>query len=74
MDFDEAVLKRRSVRKFKDIPMPEEIIDKMLLMAQAAPSAGNGQNHLFGIVRDKKQSMTWQKRPATRCGLPVCRL
>ena len=54
MDFEEVVLKRRSVRKFKDIPISEEVIDKMLLMAQAAPSAGNGQNHLFGIIRDGK--------------------
>nr|WP_308626885.1 nitroreductase family protein [uncultured Eisenbergiella sp.] len=55
MDLKTAILSRRSVRSFQeDIPVPDDVIQEMLQMAQAAPSGGNGQNHIFGIVRDKR--------------------
>lgn len=54
MDLKTAILTRRSARSFKeDIPVPDSIIQEMLQMAQAAPSGGNGQSHLFGIIREK---------------------
>lgn len=37
----EAILKRRSVRKFTDEAVPRELIDKLLEAADAAPSACN---------------------------------
>ncbi len=52
MELEKVILKRRSIRKFKDTPIPDEVINKMLQMAQVAPSGGNGQPHVFGIVRD----------------------
>lgn len=52
MELEAVILKRRSVRKFKAAPVSDEIIDKLLRMAQVAPSGGNGQDHVFGIVRD----------------------
>lgn len=54
MDLKTAILTRRSARSFKeDIPVPDTVIQEMLQMAQAAPSGGNGQSHLFGIIREK---------------------
>lgn len=41
MDNFDPILARRSVRKFKDTPVPKEIIDKLLEAACAAPSACN---------------------------------
>lgn len=52
MELEASILARRSVRKYKSIPVPDDIIEKMLKMAQAAPSGGNGQSHIFGVVRD----------------------
>lgn len=54
MELMEAILKRRSARSFKSDHVPEEVITEMLKAAQAAPSGGNGQPHIFGIIRDEK--------------------
>jgi nitroreductase len=40
------------VRKFKDTPVPDEVIQEMLEMARLAPSGGNRQGWVFGVVRD----------------------
>ena len=37
----DPILERRSVRKYKDTPVPKELIDKLLEAACAAPSACN---------------------------------
>lgn len=52
MDLIEVIQTRRSSRSFRNMPVAEEIIQEMLHAAQAAPSGGNGQNHLFGVVDD----------------------
>lgn len=55
MDVDEAIARRRSVRRFRDVPVPAEAIDAMLDAARLAPSGGNGQNWVFGVVTDKQK-------------------
>ena len=55
MDLIEAITKRRSVRKFKDKAIPENIIQEMLNSARLSPSGGNGQNWIFGVITDKVQ-------------------
>ena len=58
MDLLEAIKKRVSVRHFTEKPIPDEIITEILEAARLAPSGGNGQNWVFGIVKDtelKKQ-------------------
>jgi nitroreductase len=53
MDIFEAISKRRSIRKFHpDKPVDEATVKKILEAAIAAPSAGNGQNWRFYVVRD----------------------
>ncbi len=52
MELETAIAARRSVRKFKSVPVAQEIIEKMLEMARLAPSGGNRQQHVFGVVRD----------------------
>ena len=52
MELEQAIQDRRSIRKFLDTPVPDEIIEKLLEMARLAPSGGNGQDHVFGVVRD----------------------
>lgn len=48
------ILKRRSVRKFKDTPIEKELIDKLLEAACAAPSACNRRTTDFYVVRGEE--------------------
>ena len=49
----EAIKTRRSVRKFKDTPIHEDIIHELLESARLSPTGGNSQNHVFGVVQDR---------------------
>ena len=49
----EAVKARRSVRKFKSTKVPDEMIKEMLESARLAPSPGNSQGHVFGVIRNE---------------------
>ncbi len=49
----EAIQKRRSVRKYKEDPIPEEALLRVLEAARLAPSGKNFQPWEFIIVRDK---------------------
>jgi nitroreductase len=52
MDFDEVVVRRRSIRKFREDPVPEKALLKVLEAGRCAPSAGNSQPWLFIVVTD----------------------
>jgi nitroreductase len=55
-----AIMERRSIRKYKSDPVPEESVKALLEAAMAAPSAGNGQPWHFVVVddRDKLNTIT----------------
>ena len=48
----EAIEKRRSIRKFKPDPVPDEMISQMLEAARLAPSGTNRQPWRFQIVKE----------------------
>ena len=52
MDVIEAIRARRSIRRFKSEPLPEEHLKKILEAAHQAPSAGNKQPWRFIVVQD----------------------
>ncbi len=52
VDVMQAIEARRSVRAYTDEPISDEIVQELLRAAQLAPSGGNGQAHVFGVVRD----------------------
>lgn len=54
MELYELLIKRRSVRNFKDQSIPEEIIEKLLDAANNAPSGGNIQPVSIILVQDVK--------------------
>lgn len=54
MNVYDAILKRRSIRKFKSDFLSEEIIEKLLIAAMAAPSARNMQPWEFYVVFNKE--------------------
>ncbi|MCF0112019.1 MAG: nitroreductase family protein [Erysipelotrichaceae bacterium] len=53
MEVKEALLKRRSVRKFKETVVPEEYIEELLHAAMAGPSACNKVPWEFYVVTDQ---------------------
>lgn len=55
MDYDDLlklVRKRRSIRRFKPDPVPDEYIDKIIEVARWAPSSLNQQPWEFVVVRE----------------------
>jgi nitroreductase len=50
MDTLEAIHSRRSIRKFLDQPVSEELIEKLLAAAMQAPSARNQQPWQFLVI------------------------
>ena len=51
MELKEALLKRRSVRKFTDEPVSKEMIDELLHAAMSGPSACNKKPWQFYVIR-----------------------
>ncbi len=54
MDVFEAIKERRSIRSYKDKPIEEEKLQRLLEAARLAPSAKNRQNWKFIVVKEKK--------------------
>ncbi len=54
MELKEAILGRRSIRRFGDIDVSEEVVTELIELGNAAPSAGNLQARDFVVVRDQK--------------------
>ena len=54
MECIQAIKGRRSIRRFKDIPISRDMINQLLNAAQMAPSAGNIQARDFIIVSEKR--------------------
>lgn len=53
MDVLEAIHTRRSIRKFLDQPVGEDLIEKLLAAAMQAPSARNQQPWRFVVIDDR---------------------
>ncbi|HEY32390.1 MAG TPA: nitroreductase [Dehalococcoidia bacterium] len=51
----EAIQKRRSIRSFKQVPVPDEMILEMLEAARIAPSGSNAQPWRFVVVTDARE-------------------
>ena len=54
MELKEALLKRRSVRKFSEEPVLEEMIEELLHAAMSGPSACNKKPWDFYVVSNKE--------------------
>ena len=53
MEVSEAILKRRSIRRWKPVRVEKEKIEKVLEAGRSAPSWGNTQPWRFIVVQDK---------------------
>ncbi len=52
MQLKDAILKRRSIRRYKEKDVPVSLVGEILELAKHAPSSGNLQNWKFVIVTD----------------------
>ncbi|HMK46145.1 MAG TPA: nitroreductase family protein [Methanocella sp.] len=55
MDMIDVIKGRRSIRRFNDKPIPEEVLADLIDCARLAPTAINIQPWLIGCVTDKVQ-------------------
>jgi nitroreductase len=55
LSFFDVVKSRRSVRKFKDTPVPEEHLMAILDAARLAPTSGNQQPWKFLVLRERSR-------------------
>ena len=74
MELQEAILKRRSIRRFTDYFVTDDEIKEIIGAARWAPSWANTQSWEFIVVRDKKLieevTATYsEKNPATKCSI-----
>lgn len=54
MQFMEVVRRRRSIRRYKTLPVPENVLTRILEAARLAPSAGNRQPWHFVVIKDEE--------------------
>lgn len=53
-DLLQIIRRRRSIRKFEERPIPDELLDDLIEALRWAPSAGNLQSRFFYFVFDRK--------------------
>lgn len=53
MEFYEVLKKRRSIRKYKKVPLEQDRIDRILEAVRIAPSAANFQPWHFLVIHDE---------------------
>ena len=54
MEAIDAIISRRSIRKYTSAPVPGDIVDKLLKAAMNAPSASNEQPWCFVVIDDRR--------------------
>lgn len=64
MDVLEAIRTRRSIRKFRPKPIPDENLKIILEAGRLAPSASNRQPWFFVVVKDPERKRTLAKAAA----------
>ncbi len=55
MEVSETIRSRRSIRRFRPDPVPREVLEKILDLAQWAPSAMNQQDWRFIVVSGERK-------------------
>lgn len=63
MQFEDLVMRRRTVRRFEDSPVDRAVLEKIARLAQRTPSAGFSQGQRLVIVTEPDQ----RRRVAAAC-------
>lgn len=67
----QGIKSRRTVRQYKDIPVGQEKIDKILKAGQYAPTGGNSQNVAFTLLGSKQDELERECVKLFRAGVGV---
>jgi nitroreductase len=67
MELIHALYTRRSIRKYKNTPIPKEVINKLLEAATLAPSGSNSQPWSFVIIQDHQLLKEYSDRAKVLC-------
>lgn len=77
MDVYETVIKRRSIREFKNIPIAYDVLEKCVNAARLAPTAANYQLCEYIVIDDDKllpqvfdTVVSWMGQPRPKEGWP----
>jgi nitroreductase len=62
MNVKDAIEKRKSIRKFKEKEVPDEVIKEVIDAARRAPSGHNLQSWHFIIVKTKETKLEFKKQ------------
>ena len=62
MDAEQAILSRRSCRKFSNKEVPKELIDKLILARRSAPTGLNRQKLKFYVILKTKKELNQCKK------------
>ena len=69
--FLQAIKSRRTVRQFKDTPISQEKLDKILEAGRYAPTGANSQNVAFTILKDKRAEIEHECVKLFRTGVNI---
>lgn len=64
---EEAMLRRRSIRKYKSRQVPAHVIRRLLEVARYAPSQGNCQPWKFVVIRDRALLQEMEEHCVAMC-------
>ncbi len=64
---EDVIYRRRSVRSYKEKPVPEYLVRRILETGRYAPSAGNAQTWKFIVVRDPEMIREMTDDVVTSC-------
>jgi nitroreductase len=70
MDLMDAIYTRRAVRDYKDTPLDDQTLRKLIDAAVQAPSAINEQPWSFCVVRDKALLAQTSREARRMCSNP----
>jgi len=55
MDIEQAIRERRSIRRFQDTAIPDEVLVRIVEAGVWAPSGGNAQTWIFIIINEQSR-------------------
>ena len=71
MEFEEIIRKREAVRKFKDVKISEEDLNKILEAGRLAPTAKNNQPIKIFVIESEEAMAKIDSVTPCRCNAPI---
>lgn len=67
---DEALMKRRSIREFKEEQVDPQVLKKIFQLCKYSPTASNGQSFSYLVIQDKAE-LEWLANTRGKSGNPL---